>query len=192
MATAHVFNLIFNCTSTQFGTATGTTLPAAGFSVIQAPNPAQGTIISRTVTFTGNVTTGTMTIGSPSANSGLLARGMPITDTTNPSYIPAGTTITSLSPLTMSANGAGVGVGDTLVATGGTLQVDFSYDGAYFLRFFGANPVGSGYDTNPGVVSNQMTPGLVSALTSIFAATLGAPVPSNQAVPPNFENSGPY
>lgn len=62
-------------------------------------------------------------------------------------------------------------------------QIDFSYDGAYFLRFFGANPIPVAEQASAGIPQNQMSPQLVTELTSIFAATLGAPVPSNQAIP---------
>lgn len=189
MALAHIHNLIFNCTPAQFATAASTTLPGGGFTVVQAPNPANGLVILTTVHFTANVVTGTMTLGAPSSTAGL-GIGMALADSTTAGNILAGTTITQVTPtLTMSQNGQGIGTGDTLIASGGTLQLDFSYDGAFFLRFFGANPNGQGYDTNPGVTANQINEGLVTYLTTLFAGTLGAPISSARAVPPYNSNN---
>lgn len=66
-------------------------------------------------------------------------------------------------------------------AANGLGQIDFSYDGQYFLRFFGANPAPVAQQQSAGVVENQMSNALVAALTTELAGTLGAPVPSNLA-----------
>jgi len=85
------------------------------------------------------------------------------------------------------AGGAATSIAtETITATPGLGQIDFSYDGQYFLRFFGANPAPISQQSNAGVTENQMTTNLVAFLTSTFAATLGVPVPSNIAVPPPF------
>lgn len=65
-------------------------------------------------------------------------------------------------------------------------QVDWSYDGQYFLTFFGANVRPVAQQTNAGIQDHQLGPNLVANLTSTLAGTLGAPVPPNLAVPPSF------
>lgn len=55
-------------------------------------------------------------------------------------------------------------------ASANTGQIDFSYDGQYFLTFFGAN----------------MSTAMITELTTALAGTLGAPVPPNLAVPPAY------
>lgn len=64
-------------------------------------------------------------------------------------------------------------------------EIDFSYDGKYFLRFYGANPAPAAQQTYAGVPTNQMSDGLVTFLNTTLAATLGAPVPSNLANVPS-------
>ena len=184
-----IYNLTFNATPAQFATMCATTLPAAGFAVIQAPIAFQGIAMLNSITFTGTVTISTATITAPSSTVGL-SIGQVITDTTTPANIPAGTTLTQITPtLTMSANAVATGAGNTLVATGNPQQIDFSYDGAYFVRFYGSNPVLAADDSTVGLTTNQMTSSLVSFLTTTLAGTLGAPVPANQAVPPYNTNS---
>lgn len=117
---AYQSQLIFNCTPTQFGVAAATTLPGAGFTVLQVPVKFRGII--------------------------------------------KGT----------SAGAAALG------------QIDFEYDGQYFLRFFGSNPIPTSQQTNPGVPMNNMAASLITYLTTTLAATLGAPVPPNLAVPPPY------
>ena len=115
------YEQIYNCTPAQFTTAMGTTLPAAGFVVIQAPIKFQGTLVN--------------------------------------------------------GSGGSAGLG----------QVDFSYDGQYFLRFFGANPVPVAQQAQAGIPQTQMLPALITYLNSTLLATLGAPVIApNLAVPPNY------
>lgn len=67
-------------------------------------------------------------------------------------------------------------------------QIDFSYDGQFFLRFIGGTPVPTAGQTSAGIPEQQISPALITLLTSTLAATLGAPVPSNQAVPPYYNN----
>lgn len=64
-------------------------------------------------------------------------------------------------------------------------QLDFSYDGKYFLKFFGANVVPTGVQINPGIPNHQIGATLVTLLTTTLAGTLGAPVPVNQANAPS-------
>lgn len=66
-------------------------------------------------------------------------------------------------------------------AANGMGQIDFSYDGAYYLRFYGANPAPVGMQANAGIPQVQMSSQLIAELTTALAGTLGAPVPSNQA-----------
>lgn len=190
MATVQTYNRIYNCTLAQFNTCMRTTLPAAGFAVLQAPIQAQGIVTLNAVHFTGALTATSATIATPSSLAGLKV-GQVLTDTTNPTFITAGTTIATVTPtLTMSAVAAGgTGTTDNLVATGFPSQIDFSYDGAYFLRFFGANPLLAGAEAQSGIVQNQLDPALIAYLDQTLLATLGAPVPSNQAVPPYNTNS---
>lgn len=83
-------------------------------------------------------------------------------------------------------NGIIIGSASGTGTSAGLGQIDFTYDGMYFLKFFGANVVPTGAQTNPGVPSHQMTPALVTLLNSTLLATLGAPVISpNLAIPPN-------
>ncbi len=115
------YELIFNCTPTQFGVAMGTTLPAAGFTVVQAPIKFQGLLLGA------------------------------------------------------SSGAAGLG------------QIDFSYDGQYFLRFFGANPVPVAQQAQAGIPQTNMLAALITYLNSTLLATLGAPVTApNLAIPPVF------
>lgn len=65
-------------------------------------------------------------------------------------------------------------------------QVDFSYDGQYFLKFFGANPVPTAQQTQTGIPQTNMLTALITLLNSTLLATLGAPVPPNLAVPPSY------
>jgi hypothetical protein len=69
----------------------------------------------------------------------------------------------------------------TSSAAAGLGQLDFFYDGAYYLRFFGANPAPVAQQAPTGIPTTQLTSNIVSNLTTTLAATLGAPVPSNTA-----------
>jgi len=74
-----------------------------------------------------------------------------------------------------SSGGAGLG------------QCDFSYDGQYFLRFFGANPIPVAQQTSAGIPQSNLFPALVTELNSALLALLGAPVIApNLAVPANY------
>lgn len=75
----------------------------------------------------------------------------------------------------VGTSGGGAGMG----------QLDFSYDGQYFLTFFGANPAPVSQQAQAGIPETQMGTALQAYLASTLLATLGAPVPPNQAVPPN-------
>ena len=59
-------------------------------------------------------------------------------------------------------------------------QIDFFYDGQYYLKFFGAGPIVD-VQTAYGMVSTNMSPALISTLSNTLFATLGAPVASNIA-----------
>lgn len=65
-------------------------------------------------------------------------------------------------------------------------QTDWSYDGQYFLTFFGANPIPTAQQTNTGIPQTQLSGNIITNLTTTLAGTLGAPVPPNLAVPPSF------
>lgn len=71
-------------------------------------------------------------------------------------------------------------------AANGFGQIDFIYDGQYFLKFFGANPVPVAQQTNPGIPQTNLLPAAITELNTALLATLGAPVPPNLAVPPPF------
>jgi len=180
----HAFQLIFNCTPAQFATATATTLPAVGATVIQNPIPAQGLIISEPFTFTATTAIGTA-LTAISSIVGLYS-GLPVSAA---NFTPGTLTLGAVGAVNTAtlAGGAATSIAtETITATPGLGQIDFSYDGQYFLRFFGANPAPISQQSNAGVTENQMTTNLVAFLTSTFAATLGVPVPSNIAVPPPF------
>ena len=115
------YELIFNCSPANFATAMATTLPAVGFTVIQAPNKFTGIIVG--------------------------------------------------------ASSAGAGLG----------QIDFFYDGQYFLKFFGANPVPTAEQAQTGIPQTNMLAALITELDSALLALLGAPVTApNLAVPTNY------
>ena len=66
-------------------------------------------------------------------------------------------------------------------------QVDFFYDGQYFLKFFGANPVPVAQQAQAGIPQTNMLAALITYLNSTLLATLGAPVTApNLAIPPNY------
>lgn len=117
------YQIMFNCTPTQFLVAMGTTLPAVGFGVIQVP-------IKHTGIIKGN-------------------------------------------------SGAAAGLG----------QIDFSYDGQYFLKFFGANPIPVAEQAQTGVPQTNISTQMMTELTTALAATLGAPVPQNSNVPSTALNA---
>ena len=79
-------------------------------------------------TITGNLTSGSACIASPSSTAGL-ATGLYIYDTTNSTRISAGTTIAGLpgtcsaGQIQMSANAAGSGTGDTITFGGQDSQL---------------------------------------------------------------------
>jgi hypothetical protein len=182
-----VSQLIFNCTLAQFNTAMSTTLPGMGFNVLQAPIKFQGLIASKaSFTYTGT-TNSTTAITALSSVAGLYP-GIAVSG----SGIPANDTLSAVgavntATLAVAASTSVAGTPLTFTPTLG--QCDFSFDGFYFLRFYGANPVPKGSQAQAGIVQNQMSPNLILVLTNGFAATLGAPVPSNQAVPPYNTNS---
>lgn len=112
---------IYNCTPAQYIVATSTTLPAAGFTVIKAPNNFAGILVAGT--------------------------------------------------------GGSAGLG----------QIDFFYDGQYFLKFFGANPVPVAEQAQAGIPQTNMLAALQTYLDATLLATLGAPVVApNLAIPPNY------
>lgn len=110
----------YACTPAQYITATTTTLPAAGFTVIKAPNNFTGIIIGNT--------------------------------------------------------GGSAGLG----------QVDFQYDGQYFLRFFGANLAPVAEQAQAGIPQSMLTSQMLTYLNATLLATLGAPVVPNLAIPANY------
>jgi hypothetical protein len=180
---AYISELVFNCTAAQFATMCSTTLPAAGFKVIQAPNKFQGLIIgSAAFTFTAT-TASTTALTAVSSLVGLYP-GIAVSG----AGIPAGDTLsaigaTNTATLAVAATASAADV--TITATPNLGQLDFSYDGAYFVRFFGANPAPVSQQASVGVPRNQMSANLINVLTGALAATLGAPVPVNQVVPPS-------
>jgi hypothetical protein len=184
------YNRIYNCTPAQFATAMSTTLPNAGFSILQAPIQFQGLVTLNSVKFTGALTAASATVATPSSLAGLTV-GMTLTDTTNPGFLTAGTKIATVTPtLTITPVAAGgTGTTDQLVASGAPSQIDFSYDGAFFIRFYGANPLVAIAENPQGITQTQLDSDLITYLDQTLLATLGAPVPSNQAVPPYNTNS---
>ena len=84
------------------------------------------------------------------------------------------------------ATGWIVGTGAGTGAAVGLGQIDFSYDGNNFLTFFGANPVPVAAQAQAGIPQNNLLPALITELSTALLATLGAPVPPNQAVPQPF------
>lgn len=73
--------------------------------------------------------------------------------------------------------------------TGGSAglgQLDFSYDGQYFLTFFGANPIPVSQQAVTGIPETNIGNNMNTLVQATLFATLGAPVPPNQAVPPAF------
>src|ERR1700685_1351787 len=106
------YNRIYNCTLAQFNTMCSTTLPNAGFAVLQAPIQAQGIVTLNQVKFTGALTATSATVATPSSLAGL-AVGLSLTHTPNPSFPPAGTKIAPVTPtLTIPPVAAG-GTGTT-------------------------------------------------------------------------------
>lgn len=84
-------------------------------------------------------------------------------------------------------NGIIIGTASGTGAAAGLGQCDFTYDGQYFLKFFGANPIPTALQASAGISENQMAPALVTELNTALLATLGAPVISpNLAIPPSF------
>lgn len=180
--------LIFNCTPAQLETALLTTLPSAAMQVLRAPIQYQGLIRSNgTIAFTAT-TNSTTALTAVSSLAGLYV-GMPVTG----GGIQAGTTIATIGPgnvATLSLAATTSVTNNALTATPNLGQVDFFYDGLYYLKFFGANPVPTPMSTFVGVSRNQMTPQLITMLTTLFAATLGAPVQPNLAnMPSNWRNA---
>ena len=77
----------------------------------------------------------------------------------------------------------------TAVGTGtanGLGQIDWVYDGQYFLKFFGANPVPTAQQTSTGIPQNNLLTAMITNINSTLLSLLGAPVPPNLAVPPAF------
>lgn len=84
-------------------------------------------------------------------------------------------------------NGLIIGTASGTGAAAGLGQIDFTYDGQYFLKFFGANVVPVAQQPNPGVPAHNLQPAFITLLNSTLLATLGAPVVSpNLAIPPTF------
>lgn len=189
-----VYNQIYNCTPAQFAVAVATTLPAYGWAVLQAPINFQGIIISnaQVVTLTGTLTTSSATIAMASTVGivlGDVVTGTGIGTTPSPTVI----AIVPNTSVTLSSAAAVTGTGAQSLtftpAVLGSNQVDFGYDGQYFLRFFDAGPAPVAAQSQSGIPQSQMTPAVIANLILAFAATLGAPVPSNQAVPPYATNN---
>lgn len=86
----------------------------------------------------------------------------------------------------IKATGWIVGTSAGTGAANGLGQIDFFYDGQYFLKFFGSNPRPVAQQTNTGIGDNQMSPALITELTTALAGTLGAPVDPTLAVPPPY------
>jgi len=105
-------------------------------------------------------------------------------ETTLITTLPAVGFVVTRAPI--KATGWIVGTSAGTGAANGLGQIDFSYDGANFLTFFGANPAPVAQQPHAGVVENQLSSALVTELTTALAGTLGAPVPPNQAVPPPY------
>ena len=180
---AQISQLVFNCTLAQFNTMVGTTLPAVGFKVMQMPNKFQGLIIGNTP-FTFTATTAVSTALTALSSLAGLYVGIPVSG----AGIPAGNSLSAIGPvntatLAIAATAAAAGV--VITATPNLGQLDFSYDGAYYIRFFGANRAPVAQQAQAGIPQNQMSANLIAVLTNALAATLGAPVPSNQVVPPS-------
>lgn len=84
-------------------------------------------------------------------------------------------------------NGIIIGTASGTGAAAGLGQIDFTYDGQYFLKFFGGNVVPVGQQPRAGEQAHNLQPALVTLLNSTLLATLGAPVISpNLAIPPDF------
>ena len=85
-------------------------------------------ITASVLTTTGNLTSGNACIASPGSLSGL-ATGLFVYDTTNPTYVPSGYTITGLpgscsaGQIQLSGNAAGTATGDTLTFGGQASQL---------------------------------------------------------------------
>jgi hypothetical protein len=60
-------------------------------------------------------------------------------------------------------------------------QIDFSYDGQYYLRFFGANNVPVSAQTQTGIPATEVSPTMLTFLNANVVPTTGAAVPSNAA-----------
>lgn len=86
----------------------------------------------------------------------------------------------------IKATGWIVGTSAGTGAAAGLGQIDFTYDGQYFLKFFGANPVPVAAQSSTGIPQNNMLPALITELNTALLSLLGAPVPPNLAVPPAF------
>lgn len=71
-------------------------------------------------------------------------------------------------------------------AANGLGQIDWEYDGQYFLQFFGANIVPTAQQAQAGIPQHNLLPAAITELSSALLATLGAPVPPNLAVPPAY------
>ena len=181
---AYSSQLIFAATLAQFNTAMGTTLPSVGATVQQAPIQASGIITFGNFTFTATTAIGT-SLTAISSLTGLFV-GLQVTAA---NFTPGFLTIASVGAVNTATLGGGAATSaatETITAMPVLGQIDFFYDGANFLKFFGGNPAPVAQNHFTGVGVNQMSPHLIAFLTSTFAATLGAPVPPNLAVPPPF------
>jgi hypothetical protein len=176
---AQQYQLIFNCTAAQFTTAMSTTLPTFGYTPTQAPIKFTGWVVSGT--FTTTATTNTSTALTAITSTAGWYVGMGITG----SGFQPGTTIVSFTAttavLSLATTTSLVGTTVTLNGLNAGIQTDFSFDGAYFLRFFGANPLAASQDAQTGIPQTNLSSNCAASLTALFAATLGAPVPSNIA-----------
>jgi hypothetical protein len=115
-----------------------------------------------TSTVNGNIlATASITLGGGTFNGRALANNGAVT-------ISAATTVNTTAATGGSAS-AGLG------------QIDFAYDGQYYLKFFGANPIPTTQELYPGIYQTNMTPALINILSQTLLATLGIPVPPNVA-----------
>ena len=175
----HIYNLTFAATLAQFQTAVGTTLPGAGASVIQAPIQFSGIVLFGNFTFTATTAIGTALTAVSAVNKLYVGLGVTAANVT------PGATIGAVGPVNTAtlANGAAttVVVGETFTALNAIGQIDFTYDGFGFIRFFGGAPSPAANPSGPGLLQNQMSNAMVQFLTNLFAPTLGAPVAANQA-----------
>ena len=96
-------------------------LQATGVTPSKLVGDLAQTSVTASVSFTGTLTVSSAVITTPSSTVGLVV-GMTVAGT----GIPAGTTITLLSPLTMSASATAAGAAEAITATGETQVIGLS------------------------------------------------------------------